>query len=54
MIRDERINGVRRRIAARGFGIWYMLLLISQSRTHRPAPQESLFRAPGIIGRSEP
>jgi hypothetical protein len=27
MMKDERINGVRSRIAARGFGIWYVLLL---------------------------
>jgi hypothetical protein len=29
MMKDERINGVRRRIAARGFGIWYVLLLLA-------------------------
>lgn len=28
MIRDERISQVKNRIAARGFGIWYILLLI--------------------------
>ena len=29
MIRDERISGAKRRIAARGFGIWYILILIA-------------------------
>jgi hypothetical protein len=29
MIRDERISRVKNRIAARGFGIWYVLLLIA-------------------------
>lgn len=29
MIRDERINQVKNRVAARGFGIWYILLLIA-------------------------
>jgi uncharacterized membrane protein YkvI len=29
MINDERIKRVRNRISARGFGIWYFLLLIS-------------------------
>ena len=29
MIRDERISRVKNRIAARGFGIWYVLLLIT-------------------------
>lgn len=29
MIRDERITQVKNRIATRGFGIWYVLLLIT-------------------------
>lgn len=29
MIKDERISNVKNRVAARGFGIWYILLLIA-------------------------
>lgn len=29
MMRDERISGATRRIAARGFGMWYILMLIA-------------------------
>ncbi|MEJ2263043.1 MAG: hypothetical protein P8X95_06330 [Anaerolineales bacterium] len=29
MIKDERISSVKNRVAARGFGIWYILLLIA-------------------------
>jgi hypothetical protein len=29
MIRDERISRVKNRVAARGFGIWYILLLFA-------------------------